>query len=271
MLSPEEIAEQQQLLAAHRRTLAIYLKQQAMIGRAHSPPALINGIEDARSTIRRIKRILTDADVAVPNDPDDDSSTATLPRLDTVLPQDRALPGWLWPVVASSLAIVLAIGGGWWWLSNQPSDPSVPAAMQPAADEATAPAADEATPAEEAPAAETNTAELEEQLMEANIALSAVQVDQVREFINDPGTPYKQLAEHALQVVGDQRFRDTLYLDELDGRYTNLIREEQHRDFEQRYLAFDEEQLKEAMVRTWNGRYTDDQVDVFEQIVEPRS
>jgi hypothetical protein len=271
MLSPEEIAEQQQLLAAHRRTLAIYLKQQAMIGRAYSPPALINGIEDARSTIRRIKRTLTAAGVTVPNDPDDESSTATLPRLETVLPQGRLLPRWLWPVVAGSLALVLAIGGGWWWLSNQPSDPSVPAAIQPAPDEATAPAADEASPAEAAPAAETNTAELEEQLAAANIALSAVQVDQVREFINDPGTPYKQLAEHALQVVGDQRFRDTLYLDELDEHYTNLVREEQHLDFEQRYLEFDEEQLKAAMVRAWNGHYTDNHVDVFEQIVEPRS
>jgi hypothetical protein len=36
MLSPEEIAEQQ-LLAAHRRTLAIYLKQQAMIGASTIP------------------------------------------------------------------------------------------------------------------------------------------------------------------------------------------------------------------------------------------
>src|SRR3954464_3844537 len=128
MLSPEEIAEQQQLLAAHRRTLAIYLKQQAMIGRAYSPPALINGIEDARSTIRRIKRILNAAGAAVPDDPDDESATATLPRLVAASPQGRALPRWLWPLVAASVVIVLAIGGGWWWLSIRASDITTPEA-----------------------------------------------------------------------------------------------------------------------------------------------
>jgi len=30
------------------------------------------------------------------------------------------------------------------------------------------------------------------------------------------------------------------------------------------------ERLKEAMVRTWNERYTDKQVEAFEDIVEPR-
>src|SRR5206468_8959740 len=46
---------------------------------------------------------------------------------------------------------------------------------------------------------------------------------EVREYINNPDTGYKLLAEHALQVVGDQKFRDTLYLDELDTRYTDLV------------------------------------------------
>jgi hypothetical protein len=256
MLSPEEIAEQQQLLAAHRRTLAIYLKQQAMIGRAYSPPVLINGIEDARSTIRRIKGTLNAAGVAVPDDPDDDSLTSELPRPVALPTQDRLLPRWLWPVVASFLAIVLAIGGGWWWLSSQLSATSSQAA--------TPPVIEEATPPGEAPSTETNAADLEGQLMEANIALSDVQVEQVREYINDPNTGYKLLAEHALQVVGDQKFSDTLYLDELDTRYTDLVGEEH-------FAEFDEERLKEAMVQTWNEHYPDQQVQSFDQMVEPRS
>jgi hypothetical protein len=254
MLSPEEIAEQQQLLAAHRRTLAIYLKQQAMIGRAYSPPVLINGIEDARSNIRRIKRILNAAGVAAPNDPDDDSSTSTLPRPVALPTQGGLLPRWQWPVVAGILAIVLAIGG--WWVSSQPKDTS--------SQEATPPALEEATPPGETPSTESNAADLEGQLTEANIALSAVQVEQVREYINDSSTGYKLLAEHALQVVGDQKFRDTLYLDELDTRYTDLVGQDH-------YAEFNEERLKEAMVRAWNEHYTDRQVDSFDQIVESRS
>jgi hypothetical protein len=265
MLSPEEIAEQQQLLAAHRRTLAIYLKQQAMIGRAYSPPALINGIEDARGTIRRIKRVLTATGVVVPDDPDDESTTSTLPTLAAVPAPGRSPSRWLWPAVVASLAIVLAIAGGWWWLANQPIDTSALEATASVVDQATAPAADEATPPDAAaPTEETATAELERQLAQANIALSAVQVEQVREYVNDPNTGYKLLAEHALQVVGDQRFRNTLYLDELDTRYTDLVGQEH-------YAEFDQEQLKAAMVRAWNEHYTDQQVDSFEQLVETRS
>jgi hypothetical protein len=71
MLSDDEITEQQQLLAAHRRTLAIYLQQQAEIGRAYSPPSLMNGIAEARTNIRRIKQRLRDAGVATADHPDD--------------------------------------------------------------------------------------------------------------------------------------------------------------------------------------------------------
>jgi hypothetical protein len=72
MLSPEEIAEQQQLLATHRRTLAVYIEQQAELGRAFSPPGVIQGIYEARSNIRRIKKILRSADAVIADDPDDE-------------------------------------------------------------------------------------------------------------------------------------------------------------------------------------------------------
>jgi hypothetical protein len=87
---------------------------------------------------------------------------------------------------------------------------------------------------------------------------------EVREYINNPDTGYKLLAEHALQVVGDQKFRDTLYLDELDTRYTDLVGQEH-------YAEFDEERLKAAIVRAWNEHYPDKQVQSFDELVEPRS
>ncbi|MDQ2997348.1 MAG: hypothetical protein M3R61_09875 [Chloroflexota bacterium] len=71
-LSAEEVAEQQRLLATYRRTLGIYLQQQAEISRAYSPPSILNGISEARSQIRRIKIILRDNNVDITDDPDDE-------------------------------------------------------------------------------------------------------------------------------------------------------------------------------------------------------
>jgi hypothetical protein len=76
-------------------------------------------------------------------------------------------------------------------------------------------------------------------------------------------TGYKLLAEHALQVVGDQKFRNPLFLDELDVRYTDLVGQEHFADF-------DEDQLKAGMLRAWNEHYTDQPVDSYDQIVESR-
>jgi hypothetical protein len=266
MLSPEEIAEQQQLLATYRRTLAIYLKQRAEIGHAYSPPAVINGIDDTRSHIRRIKATLSAAGVAVPRDPDDDETQTFFRRPVAVPAQGPLFLRWLWPMLTGILAIVLAVGAAWWLLPSLPSatpsqqeTPSIPEET-PSAEASEAPTDNIA----ETPSTEIDPAELERQLTSANMALSEVQVDKVREYINDPNTGYKLLAEHALQVVGDQKFRDTLYLDELDVRYTELVGEEH-------YAEFNEERLKEAMVRAWNEHYTDKQVGSFDEIVEPRS
>jgi len=48
MPSQEDIAHQQELLAAYRRTLAQYLKQQALISELFAPPAIAHGIDEAR-------------------------------------------------------------------------------------------------------------------------------------------------------------------------------------------------------------------------------
>lgn len=71
MPTSAEIADQQNLLTTHRRTLAHYLKQQASLGEAFAPPAVTHGISEARSNIRRIKGILRSWNVRVEDHPDD--------------------------------------------------------------------------------------------------------------------------------------------------------------------------------------------------------
>ena len=262
MLSPDEIAEQQQLLATYRRTLAIYLRQQAQIGQAYSPPALINGIDETREQIKRIKEALKATGIVVPEDPDDEEPQPA-PRRHAALPrQDPPFPGWLLPVI---IVLALAAGGGYWWYYSKGIGTAEQAETSPQG----ATPVDEATPAEEPPTeevpnAQTDVAVLESQLMEANIALSETQVEVVRGFIRDPNTGYKLLAEHVLQIVSDQRFRQTIYLDEIDVRYTEVVGTDHYADF-------DEEQLKAGMVRAWNEHYTDQQVESFDEIVESRT
>lgn len=83
MLSEEEVNEQLELLRTYRRTLATYLRQQAAIGESFSPPALLYGIAETRSHIKRIKDVLGAAGVAVPAHIDDEeppSPTLAPPR-----------------------------------------------------------------------------------------------------------------------------------------------------------------------------------------------
>jgi hypothetical protein len=65
MLTPEETARLQHLLATHRKTLSIYVEQQAKLGSTYAPPGVQNGIDEAREEIRRIKTLLRDANVEV--------------------------------------------------------------------------------------------------------------------------------------------------------------------------------------------------------------
>ena len=53
MLNEEDLANQQELLAAHRRTLAVYLRQQAQLG-VLAPPSVVNGIAETRAQIGRL-------------------------------------------------------------------------------------------------------------------------------------------------------------------------------------------------------------------------
>jgi len=72
MLSHDDITQQRALLAAHRKTLAVLLAQQAMHGDAYAPPSVLTGIDDARAAIERIEAMLREHNVEVDDVPDDD-------------------------------------------------------------------------------------------------------------------------------------------------------------------------------------------------------
>lgn len=67
----EMIEQQLELLAIYRRTLATFLKQQAQLGEAYTPPGVIEGIRSSRDNICRIKSSLRNWGVEVPDYPED--------------------------------------------------------------------------------------------------------------------------------------------------------------------------------------------------------
>ena len=71
MPNPEAICTQQELLSAHRLTLAHYLKQQALLGSAYIPPGVAHGMRESRQAIERIKAILRSWHISVLDLPDD--------------------------------------------------------------------------------------------------------------------------------------------------------------------------------------------------------
>lgn len=80
MSNQQEIDSQLELLEAHRQTLSVYLKQLAIHGgEGNLPPAVMNGIQDARTNIRNIKKNLRDWGVKVADHPNDEGSSFTPP------------------------------------------------------------------------------------------------------------------------------------------------------------------------------------------------
>jgi hypothetical protein len=71
MPTPDDIEQQQKLLAAHRSTLAHYLKQRARIGQDNITSGVAHGIDDARAEIARIKGVLRGWGVDVEDLPDE--------------------------------------------------------------------------------------------------------------------------------------------------------------------------------------------------------
>jgi hypothetical protein len=73
-VSQEEINDQRELLDAHRRTLAVYLKQRAQLSSAYTPPNVEHGIREARAAIRRIKATLQGWGAPAADHPDDEDA-----------------------------------------------------------------------------------------------------------------------------------------------------------------------------------------------------
>jgi hypothetical protein len=94
MLNQEDIDNQQQLLATHRRTLAHLLQQAAKYGGvSYVPPIVIHGIDEARGEIKQVKEILRSSGVDFADALDDEPREATV--LDTQAstpPSPSALP-----------------------------------------------------------------------------------------------------------------------------------------------------------------------------------
>jgi tetratricopeptide (TPR) repeat protein len=74
MPDAEDIAQQQGLLAAHRRTLAVYLRQLADLGSQYAPPGVHNGIADERAAIAQIKATLRGWGEVVEDQPGDEET-----------------------------------------------------------------------------------------------------------------------------------------------------------------------------------------------------
>jgi Tfp pilus assembly protein PilF len=106
MLGPEAIDQQQQLLAAHRATLAHYLIQRAQLGSGYAPPGVTNGITEARAEIRRIKEVLRGWGATVEDLPDDEERPAAQSSDLAPTPNTQAHSmGWI--VAAVLLAIIV--------------------------------------------------------------------------------------------------------------------------------------------------------------------
>jgi hypothetical protein len=105
MLDPEAIDQQQQLLAAHRVTLAHYLIQRAQRGLGYAPPGVTKGIAEARTEIRRIKEVLRGCGATVEDLPDDEERPAAHSSDLAPAPNTRA-QYMVWIVAAMLLAII---------------------------------------------------------------------------------------------------------------------------------------------------------------------
>lgn len=82
MPEQEDIIEQQRLLQTHRRTLAHYLNQQAILGTAYTPPGVAHGIIEARENIRSIKKTLRGWGMHVDDLPnEEDTITDSTPKV----------------------------------------------------------------------------------------------------------------------------------------------------------------------------------------------
>jgi len=117
-------------------------------------------------------------------------------------------------------------------------------------------------------AAPLSAIELEARLAAANVKLSTGNEDdvaRVRGYFTGPTSAYHLLAVNCLQVLGDQRLRETGYLDMIDKWYTALVGE---KEYASANGGLHHEKLKEAIVKA-NNEYHGQSATSFEQVIEP--
>src|SRR6266545_6112977 len=130
-LDQETINAQLDLLAVHRRTLAVYLRQQAQLG-VLAPPGIVNGIAEAQSAIRHIKEQLRVDGVPVEDEPNDEVQPTAVAAPSRLSPQEQRNRGrmldkveafWVKGVLEQSLYQVVRLELGFEHASSQVSHP----------------------------------------------------------------------------------------------------------------------------------------------------
>jgi hypothetical protein len=113
MPDKEAIEDQLQLLAAYRRTLIQYLKQQATIGTTYIQPGVTQGIHEARHHIKRIKNTLKGWGVDVEDWPDDEELPEEAPPrpIGGVALRSTASIWRYWPVTIAIAALIFMFLG----------------------------------------------------------------------------------------------------------------------------------------------------------------
>lgn len=269
MLSQDEIDEQLQLLHTYRRTLATYLRQQAAIGEAYSPPALLYGIAEARSQIQRIKSALRVAGVQVPEDIDDEEppSVQIVPRMPR-----RARPGLLMGAVGAALLVIGLVLARFGELLSSGASTTPQAALSTTAAAGMAPAMPASSgataPGGGQPALDalTRVEELEPLLLQANIRLSLPEDEErTRSYFTGPESAYHKLAVAVLMVVGERRFRQPVYLDQVDKWYTQAAGS----SYAERG-SLDLEKVQQALLAAHNDYYGD-AASSLDALLAPRS
>lgn len=107
MSDPEEVAQQRVLLETYRQTLHHYLRQQAALSGAYTPPGVALGITEARAEIKRIKTALRQKGVIVP-DQQDDEALVNAPKIAPAPAPQRRGTGLVGIVVIGGIVLLLA-------------------------------------------------------------------------------------------------------------------------------------------------------------------
>jgi hypothetical protein len=100
MPEQHDIDVQQDRLATYRGTLSHYLDQQASLSKGYMPPGIRHGIDEARTNIKRIKKILRSWGVSVVDHPDDEDKET---QISTAIHHEENIQSTTQPSVISSI------------------------------------------------------------------------------------------------------------------------------------------------------------------------